>query len=112
MLAGWLLIGVQVASAGGRAPVNPSIWIESPDGSLSCEEKSGESLDASAERLKKAGVKILKSEKGSDGRAHVMMCGAATGRLNRHLISAEDLEKAKKLGFQGESERKKEEHPR
>ena len=106
ILAGLFVLGIHSASAGGSAPAPTSIWVEASDGSRSCEEKSGESLDASAERLKKAGVKILKSEKGSDGRAHVMMCGAATGRLNRHMIAAGDLEKAKNSGFQAESQKK------
>ena len=52
-----------------------------------------------ARRLTENGIEVIASRKGSDGRVHIAMCGASTGRLNVYTIPAGSLPKARELGF-------------
>lgn len=102
-------LGVATTAWGfGRQPAKPEvstsalsekIWITRPDGARSCGIHEGQSIDEGASELRKAGVRVLDSRKASDGKMHLMVCGAAEGSMNAFLISQEDLEKAVSLGF-------------
>jgi len=76
------------------------LWVVRTDGAQSCGMKEGQSIEEVAQELKSAGVKILDSRKGSDGKMHIMVCGAPEGSLNAFLIPEEDLSKVLLLGFQ------------
>lgn len=77
-----------------------SVWVSRPDGGQSCSPKSGQALDAVAQELKSAGIAVLESRKGNDGKMRAQMCGIATGGFNSYKISKGDLGKAQALGFQ------------
>jgi hypothetical protein len=77
-----------------------SVWISRPDGGQSCSPKSGQALDAVAQELKSAGIAVIESRKGNDGKMRAQMCGVATGGFNSYKISKGDLGKAQALGFQ------------
>ena len=84
----------------GGAASGDGMWVARPDGALGCKPDSGQSLDTGAEDLKKAGVTILESRKGSDHKMHIQVCGAPTGSQNAYRIPRSELEKVKALGFQ------------
>jgi len=96
MILGLMTLGTNDALA--RSSVG-LIWVAKPDGSKSCEPESGQSLKDASTELKKAGVKIHSARKASDGKAHIQMCGAATGRLNAFRISKGQLKAAEVAGF-------------
>lgn len=75
-----------------------SLRVAKADGSLQCGMRVGMSLkDMAKEQL--GGVKILSSEKKSDGLMRIQSCGAATGMVNIYEIRHQDLRKAQKSGF-------------
>ena len=68
------------------------------DGSQQCGFKKGLSLEEMETQLKD--VKIFSKEKSTDGLMHIQVCGANTGSINVYEINEQDLNKAKKAGFQ------------
>lgn len=76
-----------------------SIWMRRATGALQCETGTGKKLSQALSELKKAGIKVQKSEETNDGMARMMVCGADTGTIHRVLISSGDVSKATKLGF-------------
>ncbi len=70
------------------------------DGSLQCDRGKGTSLQDMARELTDKGIEVKASRKGSDGRMHITMCGASTGRLNVYTIANESLPGARELGFE------------
>jgi len=70
------------------------------DGSLQCERGKEITLEDMAKELAENGIEVKASRKGSDGRMHIAMCGASTGRLNVYSIAAESLPRARELGFE------------
>ena len=70
------------------------------DGSLQCDRGKEISLEDMARELTENGIEVKASRKGSDGRMHITMCGASTGRLNVYSIATESLPKARELGFE------------
>lgn len=88
------------ASSEARSSQQESVWVSKSDGELSCEPGSGKSLAQGAEELKKAGIPVLDSQKGSDSDMHIQMCGAEKGTLNSFLIPKNHLSAAIGLGYQ------------
>lgn len=76
-----------------------SLWVAISDGSLSCGEAPGRTLEEDQKKLEAAGVQVFQAKKTSDGKMHIQVCGAATGRLNSFLIKNSDVKKAADLGF-------------
>src|SRR6185437_1826090 len=76
-----------------------AVWVTRPDGAQQCAPGSGQSLGDSAQELKKAGVRVLGSQKGNDKKLHAQMCGISSGHTNTFQIPKEDLPKAIVLGF-------------
>jgi len=70
------------------------------DGSLQCRRGKEIALKDMARELADNGIEVKASRKGTDGRVHIAMCGASTGRLNVYSIATESLPAAKKLGFE------------
>jgi hypothetical protein len=77
-----------------------SVWVQKPDGGQQCAPDSAKPLDAHAEELQRAGVQILQSKKGSDGKMRIQLCGSPSGSQNAYEIRRSDLSKAKALGFE------------
>jgi hypothetical protein len=69
------------------------------DGSKSCLADDAQSIQGGADELSAAHIHVLDSKKGTDGKAHPMMCGAPTGAQNLYKIPASDLPAATALGF-------------
>ncbi|MFQ5642596.1 MAG: hypothetical protein ACE5FQ_02740 [Thiogranum sp.] len=70
------------------------------DGSLQCNRGKETSLRDMARELSDNGIKVRAKRKGSDGRVHITMCGASTGRLNVYTIATGSLPAARELGFE------------
>jgi len=70
------------------------------DGSLQCNRGKEVSLKDMARELSENGIEVKARRKGSDGRVHISMCGASTGRLNVYSIATESLPAARELGFE------------
>ncbi|MCM2278826.1 MAG: hypothetical protein NDJ89_12190 [Oligoflexia bacterium] len=102
---GMLLLGLLAwtaapeAFAAAKKPSEGQVWVARPDGEKSCGMEAGQPLEAAAEELRRAGVTVLESRKGNDGKMHIQVCGALTGSLNAHLIAGKDLARARELGF-------------
>lgn len=99
MLAAMLCVAALAANGDAHAARGGRVWVAKPDDSKSCEPESGQSLKDAAQSLKSAGVRIHASRKASDGKAHIQMCGAPTGRLNAFQISKRQLKDAEAVGF-------------
>jgi len=69
------------------------------DGTLQCDQGREITLSEMARQLRRAGIGILTSRKGHDGRYRAMMCGASTGDINIYKIKEEDLGRARETGF-------------
>ena len=70
------------------------------DGRLQCNRGKEISLKDMARELTENGIEVKAKRKGSDGRVHITMCGASTGRLNVYSIATESLPAARELGFE------------
>jgi hypothetical protein len=80
-----------------------SVWVMRPDGAQSCSPEAGLTLAEGAQDLKSARIPVLDSRKGTDGKMHIQMCGAAKGSTNSFLIPKRHLKDAISLGYQEES---------
>ncbi|HHH45011.1 MAG TPA: hypothetical protein ENK49_12810 [Gammaproteobacteria bacterium] len=78
----------------------PLVEVYKYDGSLQCQRGSETSLEDMARELSENGIEVKSSRKGTDGRVHISMCGASTGRLNVYSIATESLPAAQALGFE------------
>ncbi|HWP21087.1 MAG TPA: hypothetical protein VNO84_18305 [Burkholderiaceae bacterium] len=67
-------------------------------GSRQC-EGGGPEPSALAEPLRQAGVPVLATACGQDGRMRAAMCGLSDGRIAVFDIPADRLEDAQKLGY-------------
>jgi len=77
-----------------------SVWVAKSDGSQTCNLSGGKTLEDGATELKKANVRVLTSQKGSDQKLHAQMCGLPSGHTNAYEIAKDDLGKAMVLGYQ------------
>ena len=67
-------------------------------GSVQCAE-GGTDLSTFARQLEAAGLKVISSACGADGRMRVAMCGAPDGRVAIFELSSADAQASSKLGF-------------
>ncbi|OFZ18259.1 MAG: hypothetical protein A2X94_07415 [Bdellovibrionales bacterium GWB1_55_8] len=74
-------------------------WVMIPDGSKQCGFESGIEIKSSEVILKKAGIRVEKTQKSTDGMMHIQMCGAPTGAVHGFLIDKSQVAEAEKLGF-------------
>lgn len=92
-LAVIFIVSIQPALAQEEAEVYK------PDGTLLCDQGREITLAEMSRQLRRAGVGILTSRKGHDGRYRDIMCGASTGDINIFKISGKDLTRAEETGF-------------
>ncbi len=69
------------------------------DGSISCNQSSGVSLEDMRAELMRSKVPIVSASCGSDGLVRAAVCGIETGRVNVFEIPAEAYSKARALGY-------------
>lgn len=77
----------------------PVVEVYKYDGSLQCERGSEIPLEDMAGELTAAGIEVQASRKGTDGLAHIAVCGASTGNVNVYTIPSDALSRAEELGF-------------
>jgi len=70
-----------------------------PSGPVQCGGGGGVPVATLARQLTDAGLKVLGSACGTDGRMHAAMCGAADGRIVIFELSPSDAQAALKLDF-------------
>ena len=99
VLALSLLAGLPSAAAAPKAPAAETVWVMRSDGALQCGMAEPQSLEAGAQELMKAGVKVLEQRKQDDGKMRIQVCGAPQGTGNAYRIAKRDVKRAKKLGF-------------
>lgn len=95
----WVFGCVLAASCAAATKAPDRIWVARADGALQCEAGSGETPERAAETLKKAGILVYSSRKGSDGQMRIQLCGSPTGTRNEIQIRGRDRAAAEKLGF-------------
>lgn len=69
------------------------------DGTLQCGLGEEIPLETMAADLRAAGIEVLGSRKGTDGLAHIAVCGASTGAINVYTIPREALPAAQAASF-------------
>lgn len=79
-------------------------WVVRPDGSKSCGVRKGHSAKHAAQELESAGIKVLKSRSGHDGKMRMMVCGADTGQQVELFIDGSGLPVASQKGFRVKGE--------
>jgi len=77
----------------------PLVEVFKYDGSLQCKRGKEIPLDVMAKQLSDKGIEVKASRKGTDGRLHIAVCGASTGKLNVYSIASAALTQAEALGF-------------
>jgi hypothetical protein len=100
--ADWAAFTAQNPDAGGYGIwvfEGETIEVYKHDGTLQCGMGEEIPLAKMAEELAGAGIEVLGSRKGSDGLAHITVCGASTGAINVCTIRRSDLDTARALGF-------------
>lgn len=107
--------GVWLAAAGcvgvmacapslGMVDKGQTIRVYRADGSRQCEPDSGAPPTAGQRTLAAAGIPVLGSGCGHDGRVRIALCGVETGLIHLYDIPANRLEEALALGFRPLSE--------
>jgi hypothetical protein len=76
-----------------------TLFIYKLDGTKHCVPYAGVSVDAMALELSGAGIKVISSRKGYDGREGIAICGEPTGQINIYEIISSDLALALSMGF-------------
>ena len=99
---GFLIYSVLVY-AGGTHAVS-TLFVFKHDGTIQCDKSPGLALDSMEQELRSAGIKVLSSLKGFDGREGIALCGAPTGQINIYEILSSDVSEALRLGFKQLSE--------
>lgn len=85
------------ASACAAPPATP-LRVYKTTGSQQCGD-GGTPLPEMARQLGQAGVNVITSACGRDGRMHPAVCGAADGRIAIFEVASADAAAAAKLGF-------------
>jgi hypothetical protein len=94
-----LLIYSIVLYAGGTYAAS-TLFVFRHDGTIQCDKSPGVALDSMEQELRSAGIKVLSSRKGYDGREGIALCGAPTGQINIYEILSSDVSEALRLGFE------------
>ena len=76
-----------------------TIQVYKYDGALQCGMGREISLEEMAKELETGGMDVVASRKGSDGLAHIGVCGASTGAINVYVIDRGSLPTAERLGY-------------
>jgi hypothetical protein len=84
----------RVVSSASDEPV----FVFKPEGSKQCQPTTGVPIAKVAEDL--GPIEILSQSTRSDGKMHIALCGAATGRIHVFQIREKDLAGALSAGFQ------------
>jgi hypothetical protein len=98
-----LLVMASTSHAFSSKKADESVWVSRADGSKQCDRSSGQAIDAGADELRKAGIDVLESRKGRDGKMHSQMCGAATGATNEYRVARDKTQDALSLGYNPKS---------
>jgi hypothetical protein len=69
------------------------------DGSLTCNEDTGGTLNEMKAELVKKNIPVLSSHCGNDGFVRAAVCGIETGRINIYQIESRHLSAAQSIGF-------------
>jgi len=93
------LVALAAAAAACASAPSAQLSVAKPIGSRQC-EGGGTTPEAMARELAAAGIKVLATACGTDGRMHAAMCGAADGKLAIFEIEADHAAAAAKAGFQ------------
>ena len=100
--ATFVVIALALASASCVSANSPSsqttVRVFKSTGSVQCAE-GGTDLSTFARQLEAAGLKVISSACGSDGRMRAAMCGAPDGRVAIFELSNADAQSSSKLGF-------------
>jgi hypothetical protein len=79
------------------------VWISVPSSHLQCDPKPNSkelsSLEKNRAKLLKANITVIKAQTQNDGQLKAAMCGMSNGEQDTFQILAQDLDKAKALGF-------------
>jgi hypothetical protein len=100
--ADWSAFMAQNADAGGYGLWvfdSPKVQVYKYDGTLQCGLGQEIPLDDMAKELKGSGIDVLSMRKGTDGLAHISVCGASTGSINVFTIRRDLIAAAQKLGY-------------
>lgn len=92
-----LLLAASACAAPPATPLAP-LRVFKATGSLQCGD-GGTPLPVMARQLGDAGVNVITSSCGRDGRMHPAVCGASDGRIAIFEVAAADAAAAAKLGF-------------
>lgn len=80
------------------AKPNDRVRVFKYDGSLQCNQGKAVPLETMKKELKD--IRVFGAENKADSLMRIQQCGTPTGRANVYEIAREDLDAAKKLGFQ------------
>lgn len=94
--AAWLLAPAWAQ----RPPEGDRVYVYKADGTRHCDAAPGTPLDAMAQELARADVRVFAQRKAHDGREGIAICGNPTGSINVYEIAGSDLAKAFQLDFQ------------
>lgn len=102
LVASLFLLGCATGHCRGsqRAPTaatDKHVWVYMREGSKQCEPGSGIKIEKVAESL--GDIHVYNRETKSDGKMHMTLCGAATGRVHVFEISESDQAAAVAAGF-------------
>ncbi len=96
----WVAAGESAATKGSAKSALPeTVWVMALDGSLSCGEAAGKSVEKGAAPLRAAGIQPLASLKRHDGMMRPAVCGTPTGMVNLYRIERRSLDAALAAGF-------------
>ena len=79
-------------------PSQTTVRVFKSTGSVQCAE-GGIDLPTFARQLEAAGLKVMSSACGSDGRMRAAMCGVPDGRVAIFELSSADAQSSAQLGF-------------
>ncbi|BBJ00365.1 hypothetical protein FGKAn22_20570 [Ferrigenium kumadai] len=96
----FLLVFAILTACGAVESKSPgaSVSFYKPSGSVQC-MGGGQSLQAMERQLADAGIPVLTSACGVDGKVYAAVCGAADGRIGIFVIPAARAQAATALGF-------------
>lgn len=99
MLTAACATGNDADAAPPAGPRAAAIDVFRATGGRQCEDR-GESLSALEQRLAAAGVRVESAACGTDGRMYPSVCGAPDGRIGIFAVPADQLDAARRAGFQ------------
>ena len=98
VFANALAVAALGCSGANVAETQATVRVFKYAGSVQC-TGGGADLSAMTRQLRDAGLQVISSACGTDGRMRVAMCGASDGRVGIFELSSKDAQLAAKLGF-------------